>query len=144
MPPIEYLADVLEMYWCSLPENVGRCEPRVFPLGIMATLRGGIAVLKNYMYKSFVSQEVAEKRAKQCASCKYNVRAEADKDYLDLIAINSVGAKRTAQYDRLGKCSVCACNLNMKVFFDGKIEKPSPEQQEKYDEVSCWQKEIIE
>lgn len=142
LTPLEYLSDVLENYWCGLPENKGKCEPVSLPLGILATIRGGIAVLKNYMYKSFISADAAEKRAKQCASCKFNDLKE--KSWADVIAINSVGGKRTAQYDRLGNCAVCNCALNMKVWYDGKIPKPTPEQLKMYDEVSCWQKEIIE
>lgn len=142
MTPIEYLPETLENYWCGLPENVGKCESTTMPLGILAVLRGGIAVLKNYMYKSFISQEAAELRAKQCAGCKYNTLG--DKSWADHLALHSVGGKRTAQYDRLGKCDVCNCALNMKVFYDGKVSKPSPEQLDKYNEVSCWQLEIIE
>lgn len=141
LPELEYLSETVENYWCGLPANLGKCEPLTLPLGILAIMKGGLAVLKNYMYKSFVPQEVAEKRAKQCASCKYNSLEE--KTWADIVSINSVAGKRTAQYDRLGKCSVCTCALNMKVFYDGKIDKPTAEQMARYDEVLCWQREII-
>lgn len=146
LPEIEYLSDTVENYWCGLPENGGRCEIKDLPLGILATIKGGIAVLKNYMYKSFISQEIAEERAKQCASCKYNIPPETEgvKSWLDAIALNSVGDKRTSQYDRLGTCEVCTCPLNMKVFYDGKIPKPTIEQTQKYESVKCWQLGIIE
>lgn len=143
LPEIEFLDIVLENYWCNLPENFGRCDNAKLPLGIMATLRGGVAVLKNYMYKTFVSQEKAEARAKKCAGCPYNDMSPS-RTWLDMIALNSVADRRTAQYDRLGNCSVCNCVLNMKVFYDGKIAKPTEEQQKRYDEVNCWQKDIIE
>jgi len=144
LPELEYLDDTVENYWCGLPENIGRCEPKTLPLGILGTLKGAIVVLKNYMYKSFAPQEVAEKRAKQCASCKYNTNTNEQRGWVELVALNSIGSKRTAQFDRLGKCAVCSCVLNMKVFYDGKIEKPTPDQMEKYESVQCWQLNIIE
>jgi len=141
LEPIDYLSDVLENYWCVLPENIGKCEPKELPLGLMDYIRGGVAVIKNYMYSSFASQETAEKRAKQCAGCKYNGLLE--KSWVDVIAINSVGGKRTAQYDRLGRCDVCLCALNGKVFWSGKV--PATEEQlQKYEEINCWQLNILD
>lgn len=145
LPEIEFLSDVVENYWCSLPENVGRCEPKELSRGLLASIRGGIAVIKNYMYKSFVPQEVAESRAKQCASCKFNEMpvTAGVKHWLDLMAVNSVGDNRTPQYSRLGTCTVCTCPLNMKVFYDGKVPA-TPDQVEKYKSVNCWQLNILE
>lgn len=142
---LQFIGDVLENYWCSLPENIGRCQPKMLKLGILPTLRGGVAVLKNYLYDKVVKQDVAEKRALQCVSCPYNRKPETEgvKRWLDLIALNSVKTHRTSQYDKLGTCSVCSCPLNMKVFYAGTIDRPGIEEQRKYDEVDCWQKGII-
>lgn len=146
LPEIEFLSDVVENYWCTLPENTGRCEPKALPLGLLAAFRGGIATIKNYMYKSFVAQEVAEERAKQCSTCKFNEMPETDglKSWLDIITINSVASNRTSYYDKLGTCGVCQCPLNMKVFYNDKIPKPDAVQREKYKSVDCWQLKIIE
>ncbi len=145
MPEIEFLDDVLEGYWCGLQENVGRCEPKTLNIGVLPFMKAGIIMLKNYLYSSVVAQDVAEKRADQCKDCKFNRKPESDgiKMWLDLIAINSVRGHRTKQYEKLGTCRVCECPLNMKVFYDGKIDKPTIEQQRKYDEVSCWQLKIV-
>jgi hypothetical protein len=145
LEPIEFIDEVLENYWCQQPENVGRCVERKMKLGILPMIRGGVAVLKNFMYSSFVSQEEAEKRAAQCAGCKYNVIPEnaGVKRWLDMIALNSVGERKTSQYSKLGTCNVCSCPLNMKVFYAGTLE-PTKEEIEKYEEVGCWQKELVQ
>lgn len=142
---IEFLGDVLENYWCSLPENVGRCDIKPLELGILPVLKAGIVVLKNFLYDKVVSQEVAEERASKCVDCEFNRLPENSgiKSWLDVIAINSVKSHRTSKYEKLGTCGVCECPLNMKVFFAGKIDKPSIEQQQKYEKVSCWQLNII-
>lgn len=143
LEPIEFLETVLENYWCSLRENVGRCVVTELPRGILPLMRAGVTLLKNYLYDKFASQEVAEKRAKQCAKCPYN-DTTVSRTWVDLLALNCVEDRRTAQYDRLGQCSVCRCPLNVKVFFDGKVPKPSREEKEKFDSVKCWQLEIVE
>lgn len=145
LPEIEFIDDVLENYWCTLPENVGRCEPKALQLGILPMMKAGIVMLKNYMYRTVVKQDVAEKRASQCVTCKFNAKPanEGMKYWLDLIAINSVKGHRTKEYEKLGTCSVCECPLNMKVFYDGKIDKPTIEQQRKFEEVNCWQLGIV-
>jgi len=145
LPEIEFLDDVLEMYWCSLPENVGRCEPKSLTLGILPMMKAGIVILKNFLYDKVVNQDIAEKRALQCRGCEFNRMPENSgvKHWLDLVAINSVKGHRTKEYEKLGTCSVCECPLNMKVFYAGKIDKPTPEQQKKYDAVNCWQLGIV-
>ncbi len=145
LPEIEFLDDVLESYWCSLPENVGRCEPKSLALGVLPFMKAGIVMLKNYLYSSFVTQPVAESRAEQCIGCEFNRLPENEgiKYWLDLVAINSVNGHRTKAYDKLGTCSVCECPLNMKVWYAGKIDKPTIEQQKKFDKVSCWQLGIV-
>ncbi len=145
LPELEFLDDVLESYWCGLPENIGKCVPKNLNLGVLPFLKGGIVVLKNFLYDSVVSQDVAEKRASQCSTCPYNRKPENEgvKYWLDLVALNSVKNHKTSQYAKLGTCAVCECPLNMKVFYNGKIDKPTPEQQAKYEEVSCWQLGII-
>lgn len=142
---IEFLDDVLEIYWCTLGENVGRCVPRKLEIGVLPFIKGGITVLKNFLYDKVVTPEVAEKRSLQCVGCPYNRLPDSEglKSWLDLIAINSVKSRRTTQYEKLGTCSVCECPLNMKVWYAGKIDKPTEEQQKKYDSISCWQLGIV-
>lgn len=145
LPPIDFLDDVVENYWCMQQINVGRCEPKQLKLGLLATLRGGIAVIKNYMYDRCVDQNVAEERAAKCSSCKHNRKPEDEgiKYWLDLVAINSVKGHRTKEYDNLGTCGVCECPLNMKVFYAGKVPA-TKDQLAKYTEVNCWQLDILE
>jgi hypothetical protein len=145
LPEIEFLDDVLENYWCSLPENTGRCEHKALGIGILPIMKAGMIMLKNFLYDSVVGQDVAEKRAAQCVGCKFNRLPESSgvKSWLDLIAINSVKGHRTSQYEKLGTCSVCECPLNMKVFYNGKVDKPTIEQQKKFDEVTCWQLGLV-
>jgi len=145
LPEIEFLDDVLEHFWCTLPENVGRCEGKALQLGVLPLLKAGIVVLKNFLYDSVVRQDVAESRAAQCVGCPNNRLPENSgvKQWLDLIAINSVKGHRTKYYEKLGTCGVCECPLNMKVFYNGKIDKPTIEQQKKYDAVKCWQLGIV-
>lgn len=142
---IEFLGDVLENYWCMLPENVGKCESKGLEIGVLPFIKGGITILKNYLYSKVVPQNVAEKRGEQCASCEFNKMPDNEgvRQWLDMVAINSVKGNRTKNYDKLGTCDVCKCCLNMKVFYAGTIDKPSIAEQRKYDKVKCWQLEIV-
>jgi len=139
---IEYLPSVLENHWCGLAENVGRCE-RIerLPRGVWAYLQGGVRLLKTVMYKSFVRQDVADKRAAQCVECKYNViptdNAGFEKWSNDL-AEAATGGRQSAYHKDLGQCAVCTCVLKMKVFYDGEIDIKK-EWVAPMEEVGCWQ-----
>lgn len=144
LEPIEHLPFTIENYLCGLPENTGKCEPVELKRGLMGTLRGGIALLKNYMYQSFASQEVADERAKQCSQCKYNVFPDkgAFIEWSDHIAINSVGDRKTALQEELGSCIVCSCVVKAKVWYTGEVPAVA-EQLPKFEEVACWQLKLM-
>lgn len=144
LPELQFLDDVLENYWCGLPENVGRCEPKALKLGLLPLMKAGIVLIKNYMYDRFATQDVAEKRASQCVGCKFNKKPDTEgvKYWLDLVVINTVKGHRVPDYEKLGTCEACNCPINSKVFYDGTIS-PSREEKEKFTEVNCWQLGII-
>lgn len=142
---IEHLSFVLESYWCSLPENAGKCTAiESAPRGTWGYLKGGIALLKTLMYNAFAPQRVAENRAKQCAKCPFNVFPDKGPflKWSDAIAESTVGERKTLMQERLGSCAVCSCVLKAKVFSTGEVEA-SEEDIEKYKSVNCWQLGLI-
>lgn len=141
LPPLDALPAVLENYWCSKPNNKGRCEPNTtLHRSLWTTLRGGIKLLVNLWYDKTVSLEVAETRAKQCASCPNNVFPDknAFTKWSDDVALASVGEKKTSYHEQLGNCKVCTCVLKAKVFYDGEASFTAEENVE-FRKVNCWQ-----
>lgn len=143
LEPIKFLDKVLENYWAGLSENAGNVMAAP-PLqrGLVAYLKGGIALLDNLWYgeKHMVPQATANARAAQCATCKFNVFPDKSRfvAWSDMMAEASVGDKRVEGYDALGNCEVCSCPLKAKVWYRGKNDI-TPEQREKMLEVNCWQ-----
>lgn len=119
MPEIEFLGEVLESYWCSLPENVGRCVPKIVERGILAYVKGGISLLKNMVYNSYVSKEEAERRAGICSTCPHNVKG--NEGWADLVAYHSIGDRTTPYDSKLGMCELCSCPLRAKVHLGGDL-----------------------
>lgn len=146
LEPIDRLTDVLENYWCSLPENTGACEPnRHIPRSMHQYVKGGVGLLMNLFYgeKNIVPQEEADRRADVCLGCPYNKFPDknAFERWADDLAQKSVGDHRSKHHEQLGNCEVCSCNMRAKVFFGGKIEL-TEEELEKMEEVNCWQGEF--
>ncbi len=141
---LDYLEAVIEHYLCTRRENIGACEDRG-PLkrGLIAAIKGGVVVLKNLMYNSFASEELANERAEICVKCPHNVFPDKGPfiEWSDRLAENSVGDRKTRSHDLLGNCAICSCPLRCKVFFNGKIELKSDEldQMPEY----CWQKKEV-
>lgn len=147
LEPIKRLEIVLDHYWATLPENIGNTEiaPKL-ERGWLAYVKGGLTML-DYLYygeKKLVNQETADKRAKQCASCKYNIFPDKGPfiEWVDGIAKASVGEKATPYDDDLGNCEVCSCVNRAKVWYRGKFE-PSEKEIKKFKEVDCWQLRVI-
>lgn len=141
---IEYLPEVIENYLCSLPVNAGACQQlKTFKRGVIATMRGGIGVLKNLAYKSFATQEVADARSEVCAKCPKNAFPDRDKfiKWSDDIAEMSVGNRRSKNHDLLGICDVCSCPMRAKVFIKGTIAL-TQEQLDEMKTLGCWQPEF--
>ncbi len=145
LEPLEFLEAIVENYLCHRPENVGGCRPRgELKRGLFAYIKGGIVLLQNLMYSSFVKQEVADARSEQCAECKFNEFPDRDRfvKWSDDIALATVGDRKSARHESLGNCGVCSCPLRAKVFFNGKVSL-STEEQEKMRTVNCWQLNIL-
>lgn len=143
LTPITHLDIVLQNYWCSLKENQGECEPcAVLKRGLLAYVRGGIALIDNLWYGAAarVSQEEADRRAKICIDCVYNVFPDKDAfvAWSDMIAEHSVGTSKSKYHDQLGNCEVCTCTLKAKVFYKGDMGL-TEEQKDKMIKVGCWQ-----
>lgn len=141
LPPIEYLETVVEHYLCNLPEHIGACGPMP-PLkrGLLATLKGGIALISNMLYNKFVEQEVADERSAICAGCPENVFPDKGPfiAWSDDIAEQSVGSRKSKHHDELGNCGVCSCPLRPKVFYTGPY-KFTDKQLKQFPDF-CWQK----
>lgn len=141
LPSLDALPAVLENYWCSKPCNKGKCEKNTqLHRSLWTTLRGGITLLVNLWYEKTATQEVAEKRAEQCASCPNNEFPDkgAFTKWSDDVATASVGEKKTSYHEQLGNCKVCTCVLKAKVFYDGSASF-STEENAEFRKVNCWQ-----
>lgn len=143
LEPLEALGAVLQNYWCAQPENKGRCEHYVLKRGFLQTLKGGIALLTNFMYEKFVSQEEAERRAKICLDCPHNIKFKKGKfnGWADSVAEASVGDRKTPYDKDLGNCAICSCLLKSKIFYGDKIELDQDELEQMPD--FCWQKQEV-
>lgn len=141
LPELDALPAVLENYWCSKPNNKGRCEPNnKLHRSLWTTIRGGISLLVNLWYEKTATQEVAESRAKQCRSCPNNEFPDKNAfvAWSDAVAVASVGDKKTSYHAELGNCKVCSCVLKAKVFYDGSASFTAEENLE-FRKVNCWQ-----
>lgn len=142
LDPIERLDLVIEHYICSLPQNCGKCEEKKLSRGLMQYIKGGVSLIQNMYYKSFVSVDEAERRASLCKTCTCNHFPDKDlfMAWSDEIALHSVGDRVVSDSHLLGNCLGCSCVLKAKVHYGGDIEL------EKEEEVliracnkKCWQ-----
>ena len=146
LPPIDYLEVVVENYICRLPGHEGSCQPRP-PLkrGLLATLRGGIALIQNLMYSEFAAQVVADARALECKDCPLNTFPDKGPfvKWSDELAQMSVGSRKSEFHEELGNCEGCGCPMRPKVFYMGPI-KLTAQQKEKMLEANpeCWQVKV--
>lgn len=140
LEPIEALESVLENYWCGLPENIGSCKQVKLKRGFLQYIKGGISLVSNLMFESFVPQKVADARSEICAGCKFNVFPDKGPfiAWSDEIAVHSIGEKKSARHKDLGNCDVCSCPMKAKVWHPGPF-KLSEEEKEKMKSVNCWQ-----
>lgn len=139
---IEYLKEVVENYMCCMPENCNKCRMvQNLERSLHAYIKGGVALLKNMMYRKYATQAVAETRALQCKDCVHNVFPDKGPfmSWADDIAISQVGDRKVSIEKELGSCEVCTCVLKSKVHFDGTLDKFTPEETAKLKAVKCWQ-----
>lgn len=145
LDPLDYLPQTIENYLCGLPEHAGNCTPLKNPQrSVVMMIRGGIALLKNIAYKSFVTQEEADRRSLVCFKCPKNQfpdRSKAFTNWANDMADRSVGDKKSKYHNSLGICGICSCPLRSKVWFEGKI-KLKKEEVEEMKKINCWQPEF--
>jgi hypothetical protein len=127
LPPIAALDTVLDHYWCSLPENRGKCESFKLQRSWMQYVKGGVALLENLFYgkDNLLTPAEAEKRAKVCVSCPENVFPDKDGfiKWSDELAVASTGGLKCPSYDSLGNCAVCSCPLRSLTFYKNAVAK---------------------
>ena len=143
LEPIDGLPIVLQNYWCGQAANAGKCKECAVELtrGFSQYIKGGLTLLRTMMFKQFASQEVAEARAKQCSTCRFNVFYDKGPfvEWTDQIAIQCVGQRKTSFDDKLGNCACCSCVLKSKVHITGPLDPFTPKQIEQMKTVNCWQ-----
>lgn len=141
LPTIENLGMVLETYWCSQKHNQGLCNDMPLQRGWVATLKGGVALIKQIAFKRFCSQQEADRRAAICAGCPKNVFPDKTffTQWSDEMAENMVGIRKSSEHDKLGNCEVCTCVLKAKVFADPRDIEHSKEELEQMPDF-CWVK----
>lgn len=142
LEPLPFITDVVDNYLCGLPANTGKCEPLVLRRGVLAYIKGGIALLNNLYYgeNNMVPQATADARAEQCVTCKFN--SFPDKStfvkWSDDLAEASTGGKKAASHTQLGNCMACSCCLKAKVWYKGPFIV-STDEVPMMQEVGCWQ-----
>jgi len=141
--PLDYLESIIENYLCFRPENRGSCE-KMPPLkrGLYTTIKAGVLLIKQMMYNSFASQEVADRRASLCVECPLNVFPDksAFVTWADHIAEQTVGERKSKFHNEIGNCEACTCLLRSKVFYNDKIKlKPKVEIKMREINPNCWQ-----
>lgn len=111
------------------------------------TLRGGVALLVNMRYRTFVDKKEADRRATICVSCPNNMVPDGHRHikqqfikWADQVAEASTGGKKSEHYNQLFSCAACSCPLRAKVWYAGKIDLTDEELAEMPD--VCWQKEL--
>jgi len=106
----------------------------------MGVLRGGIAVVKNMLFKNYASQEVAEQRAAICLQCPHNVFPDKGVfiEWSDNLAYHALEGRKVSTHDQLGNCELRSCPLRVKVHTGDEINLPLEVLKKLPD--YCWQK----
>lgn len=146
LEPIENLDLVLNDYLCRLDSNSGKCWPvSTLSRGFMATFKGGVTLLKSMAFKAFATQEVADSRARVCDRCPENVFPDKHGfiKYVDVVALHTIGSRKSNPSDSLGNCAVCTCILKAKVWIDSKNLSATEEEMQKFPDT-CWVKKELE
>lgn len=143
---LEFLETVIENHLCSLPVHTGMCTPIKNPKrSVIQWVRGGVALLKNIAYSTFVEQSEADRRSTICAKCPQNVFPDRGffLKWAEDMAQRSVGNRKSQHHDELGICGVCSCPSRSKVWYNGKI-KLSTQEISEMKKLNCWQPEFAE
>jgi len=148
LAPIYRLNDVIDNYLCKQPANLGNCmENKKLPRSAMQYLKGGIDLLVNMLYSSYVPQGEADRRAQVCLGCTHNTFPDKTGfiKWSDTIAVKSVGSRKSAHHDKLGNCGVCSCVLRAKVWKGGTVSlSPNELKTIKETKPDCWQLEFLD
>lgn len=140
---LPYLEAVIENFLCKQSENQGGCEalPKL-KRGLMETLQGGVAILKSMMYESFAPQEKADARSTICLTCPLNEFPDKGPfvQWINDIAEDSVGDRKSKYHDELGVCAGCGCPIRSKVFYNEPIKLNKRQKKViEQSQPSCWQ-----
>lgn len=143
LEPIENLDMVLEDYWCGNPKNFMSCCDRPLERSFVTYIKGGIALVKNLLFKKFVSKLEAESRASLCFLCPKNVILDSGpfQDWANEVMVKSIGTRQIDQKEKLGICACCECVLRAKVWTAEKISLTQDEK--KCMPEFCWQLEEV-
>jgi hypothetical protein len=146
LPPLEELGTVIENFLCYQPENLGQCEPHTLNRSFVATIQGGIALLKNaFLPEKFRTTPVeAERRAQICSKCPLN-QYVGDKSLAtkagDAVAEAALRGLKTNENDKLFSCGVCGCPLKVIVWHKDFFQEPE-DKKAKYPDF-CWKKPLV-
>jgi hypothetical protein len=113
----DQLCSTLPAGWCKgVDPNMPRVDMR---FNLRDVWNWGSAHVNMLLSGGFVPQEEAERRAKICAGCQMNIRAEGCTGCADVATIFTSGlAKRSTSSDMfLRNCAVCRCFLRALVHF---------------------------
>lgn len=144
---LEYLESVIQHFLCTRPENLGACTKTKTPLkrNIMQYLKGGAVLLKNMLYKEYVTQDEADRRADICIGCSLNQFPDREGFLVwsDRIALATIGDRKSRHHSELGNCAGCSCPLRTKVWYGGEIKLEAKEKEVmSRANPQCWQTKI--
>ncbi len=143
---LEGISAVIDNYLCCLPENAGACEEMKMHRSWIEYPKGGFTLLKNMLYRSFVSQKEADRRASICVECPHNIFPDK-KGFIkwsDNVAELSVEDRKSVHHAQLGNCGVCSCTLKAKVFYNGDMGlTKKQEEQILNSNPKCWQVDSV-
>jgi hypothetical protein len=145
------LADLIQHQIClRCPESMctGDGPKRFFPSAVTVT-NGTRALIRLWLSGSsgYVDQETAEKRARDCVVCPYNIRSGGCFFCSSLYKTVKKTLNRSTKYDKhLFICSVCGC-LNAAQIHVGKSvlsKTVTKKSLEDYPATGCWKRTLLE
>lgn len=120
--PIDLKEKVID--WLCSQEGMKNycCDKKNFSRSFTQSLRGAYAIAKAIAKGAYVSDSVAEKRAKICEKCPYNQYVKSDyrsgfySDWFVRVATQG----RDIVSEKLFTCMQCGCIMPVKIYYDKK------------------------
>lgn len=135
----DQLCQTLPPGWCKQTKEGG--TPAVNTRFGWKDVVEGMKSFARVVRTGFVSQAEADRRARICASCYFNVGVEGcgSCHKMATLVTGEVASKKTSYDPRLKACAVCKCALKSLIWFPLNALNP-----DKRDLVPsfCWQKAI--